>query len=181
MEQFRSGLLYMNTLSYFRDLEADIARGDRFEGIDSIIQPKDLGEAYVDSGVPEIGRIEIRREDLAGPITIAMNRTASCNIFCLYALIEPVDSLFTAEHDWFGGDSLVLITNTPEFLNRVGKAAREQKLQIREKLVEYYDEKSYSGRVGRFKKSSRFACCHLFTAKAIWPVRQVLAHCVVLG
>jgi hypothetical protein len=27
MEQFRTGLLYMNTLAYFRDLEADTARG----------------------------------------------------------------------------------------------------------------------------------------------------------
>lgn len=40
MERFRTGLLLMNTLSYFRDLEADGARGDRFEGIDCILQPK---------------------------------------------------------------------------------------------------------------------------------------------
>jgi len=157
MEQFRTGLLYMNTLSYFRDLEADTARGDRFEGVDSILQPKDLGEAYIDSGIPSIGRIDIRREDLAGPITIAMNRTAGCNLFCLYALTKPVnDLLFPTEHDWFEGDSLVLITNTPQFFNRVSKAAREQKLSLQGAPVEYYDENGYSGRVGRFKKSSRF-------------------------
>jgi hypothetical protein len=49
MEQFRTGLLYMNTLSYFRDLEAETARGDRFEGVDSILQPKDLGEVIGDN------------------------------------------------------------------------------------------------------------------------------------
>ena len=114
-------------------------------------------EAYIDSGIPSIGRIDIRRENLAGPITIAMNRTAGYNLFCLYALTKPVnDPLFPTEHDWFGGDSLVLITNTPQFFNRVSKAAREQKLSLQGAPVEYYDENGYSGRVGRFKKSSRF-------------------------
>jgi hypothetical protein len=158
MEQFRTGLLYMNALSYFRDLDADTARGDRFEGVDSILQPKDLGEAYIDPGIPSIGRIDIRRDDLAGPITIAMNRTLGCNLFCLYALTRPVkELLFSAEHDWFGGDSLVLVTNTQEFLNRVTKAAREQKFPLQGAQVGYYDESGYSGRVGRFMKSSRFA------------------------
>lgn len=81
MEQFRTGLLYMNALSYFHSLEADMTRGDRYEGIDSILQPQHLGEANIDTGIPTIGRIEIRREDLAGPITVAMDRTARCNLF----------------------------------------------------------------------------------------------------
>lgn len=157
MEQFRTGLLYMNTLSYFRDLEADTARGDRFEGVDSILQPKDLGESYIDSGIPSIGRIDIRREDLGGPITIAKEKTLRCNLFCLYALTKPVkEFLFPAEHEWFG-DSLVLVKNALEFLIRVAKAAKEQKLAIQGVRVEYYDENDYSGQVGRFKKSSRFA------------------------
>ena len=157
MEQFRTGLLYMNTLSYFRDLEADTARGDRFEGVDSILQPKDLGESYFDSGIPSIGRIDFHRKDLAGPITIAMNQTLRCNLFCLYAITKPVKgSLFPTEHEWFG-DSLVLVTNAPEFLNQVTKAAKEQKLPMQGAPVEFYDENDYSGRVGRFKKSSRFA------------------------
>ena len=161
MEQFRTGLLYMNALSYFHSLEADVARGDRYEGIDSILQPQHLGEAYIDTGIPTIGRIEIRREDLAGPITVAMNRTARCNLFCLYALTTPVqDVLFSAEHDWFGGDSLVLIRDTQEFLNRVQKAALEQKLPLKGAPVEYFDETGYSGKVGRFKKSSRFSYQH---------------------
>lgn len=157
MEQFRTGLLYMNTLSYFRELEADAARADRFEGVDSILQPKDLGESYIDSGIPSIGRIDIRREDLGDPITIAMNRTLRCNLFCLYAVTKPAkEFLFPAQHEWFG-DSLVLVKNAPEFLIRVAKAAKEQKLTIQGAQVEYYDENDYSGQVGRFKKSSRFA------------------------
>jgi hypothetical protein len=157
MEQFRTGLLYMNTLSYFRELEADAARADRFEGVDSILQPKDLGKSYFDSGIPSIGRINIRPEDLGGPITIAKDETLRCNLFCLYALARPAkDVLFPAEHGWFG-DSLVLVTNTREFLRRVTKAAQEQKLPTHGAPVEYYDENDYSGQVGRFKKSSRFA------------------------
>jgi len=41
MEQFRKGLLYMNPLKYFRDLESDPARADRYEGATHIFQPKD--------------------------------------------------------------------------------------------------------------------------------------------
>jgi hypothetical protein len=157
MDHFRTGMLYMNTLSYFRELEADMARGDRCEGLDSILQPKDLGEAFIDSGLPTIGRFNINPEDLAGPIRISKNRTLTCNLFCLYTLANPVkDSLFPKEHQWFG-DSLVLITNTQEFLNRVSSAAAEQRLPMKGALVEYFDENTYSGGVGRFKKSSRFA------------------------
>jgi hypothetical protein len=86
-----------------------------------------------------------------------MNRTLRCNLFCLYALTKPgKEFLFPAEHEWFG-DSLVLVKDAPEFLTRVAKAAKEQKLPMRGAPVEYYDENDYSGQVGRFKKSSRFA------------------------
>lgn len=40
MEQFRKGLLYMNTLNYFRGLDGDPARADRYEGVTHIFQPK---------------------------------------------------------------------------------------------------------------------------------------------
>ena len=157
MEEFRTGLLYMNTLSYFCELEADTARADRREGVDYIIQTTDLGESYIETGIPHICRISIFPEDLAGPITISMNRTRRCNLFCLYALRKPVKNfLFPREHDWFG-DSVVLITNTQEFLNRVSIAAAEQKLTVGGGPVAYYDENSYSGAVGRFKKPSSFA------------------------
>jgi hypothetical protein len=67
----------------------------------------------------------------------------------LYALTKPVkEFLFPAEHEWFG-DSLVLVTNTREFLRRVTKAAQEQKLPTHGAPVEYYDENDYSGQVGR--------------------------------
>lgn len=58
MEQFRRGLLYMNPLSYFRELDGDPARADHLEGVTHIFQPKDVvmkfsapgfGEFVVDS------------------------------------------------------------------------------------------------------------------------------------
>ncbi|HEV2711305.1 MAG TPA: hypothetical protein VGU67_13905 [Edaphobacter sp.] len=41
MEQFRRGVLYMNTLNYFRGLDGDPARADRFEGVTHIFQPQE--------------------------------------------------------------------------------------------------------------------------------------------
>lgn len=135
MEQFRAGLLYMNTLSYFRDLESDSARGDVFEGVDSIIQPKDLGESYFDRGISAVGRIDISPEDLAGPIRISMNRTVNCNLFCMHAITKPVNGpLFPAVHDWFG-DSVTLVWNTPEFFKRVCRSAKERNFKMQRALT----------------------------------------------
>jgi hypothetical protein len=68
------GSLYLNTLQYFQELESDPERGDPFEGSETIIQPKDLGESFIDTPT-RLGRIAISPQDLAGPIRIGLNRT----------------------------------------------------------------------------------------------------------
>ena len=45
-----NGLLYMNTLAAFTQLESNMARGDCFEGSTTIIQPKHL-EMVLDASV----------------------------------------------------------------------------------------------------------------------------------
>jgi len=154
MKQFRNGLLYMNTLRFFRELEGDAARADRYEGIDHIFQAKD---AVLRITAPGFGEFVVPPEDWAGPSTISMNATARCNLFCLYSLQEPVNgSLFPPEHEWFG-DSVVLVTNTQEFFHRLANAAQKSRLIFEGRPVEYYDEQAYTGKLGIFKKSSKYA------------------------
>jgi hypothetical protein len=157
MEMLRTGLLYMSSLAFFTSLEADPARGDPFEGTDSIIQPCDIGEFIIDPQIPNFEKINVTASDLAGPVRIALHRTSFCNIFCMFAVNRPIEgSIFPKSYRWFG-DSFLLFTNTREFLLRVVDAARRQRLQGECRLVEYYDALKYSGRTGRFRKSSIYS------------------------
>lgn len=154
MEQFRRGLLYMNPLSYFRGLEGDPARADRFEGLTHIFQPQDV---VMRLSAPGFGEIVIDSQDLAAATTISMNSELCCNIFCLHAITTPVDgTLFPSEHEWFG-DSVVLVLNSEAFLNRIVAAAKARNLPVKGKLVEYFDDKTYTGKLDRFRKSKHFA------------------------
>ena len=154
MEQFRKGLLYMNPLKYFRDLESDPARADRYEGATHIFQPKD---AIITFSAPGFGEIVIDPKDLAAATTMSMNSELCCNLFCLYSITAPVSgTLFPSEYEWFG-ESMVLVLNTQEFLNRVSAAAKARNLSGKGKLVEYFDDETYTGKLDRFRKSNRFA------------------------
>ncbi len=154
MEQFRKGLLYMNTLKYFRGLDGDPARADRFEGVTHIFQPKDV---IMKLSAPGIGEFTIGPEDLAAASTLSRSSELCCNIFCLHAITAPVNGpLFPSEHEWFG-DSIVLVLNTQDFLERVLVATQAKSLTMAWNLVEYYDHDTYTGKLDRFRKSTRFA------------------------
>ena len=154
MEQFRKGLLYMNTLNYFRELDGDSARADRFEGVTHIFQPKDI---IMRLSAPGFGEIAIGSEDLAAATTFSMNSESCCNVFCLHAITAPVNGpIFPSEHEWFG-DSTVLVLNTQDFLSRVLVAAKAKNFTVKGNLVEYYDDNTYTGKLDRFRKSKRFA------------------------
>jgi hypothetical protein len=147
----------MNSLAFFTSLEADPARGDPFEGTDSIIQPCDIGQFTIDPQIPTFEKINITASDLAGPVRIALHQTSYCNIFCMFAVNRPIEGpIFPKSYQSFG-DSFLLFTNTQEFLLRVMDAAKRQGLQGEARLVEYYDALKYSGQTGRFRKPSIYS------------------------
>jgi hypothetical protein len=157
LEMLRKGLLYMNSLAFFTSLDADPARGDPYEGTDSIIQPCDIGEFIIDPRIPGFEKISVAPSDLEGPVRIALQRTCSCNIFCMFAIHRPIEGpIFPRSYQWFG-DSFLLFTHTQEFLLRVIAAARRQGLKGEGRLVRYYDAMKYSGKTGRFRKPSIYS------------------------
>jgi hypothetical protein len=154
MVQFRKGLLYMSPLKYFRDLENEPARADRYEGATHMIQPKDIILTF---STPGAGEFVGNSKDLAAAVMISMDSELCCNIFCLHSITAPVNgTLFPSEYEGFG-DSIVLVRNTQEFLNRIVAAAKARNLPAKSKLVEYFDDEAYTGRLDRFWKSKRFA------------------------
>jgi hypothetical protein len=156
LETLRKGLLYMNPLAFFRSLEADQARGDRSEGIDYVYQPADCDLVF-DTGIPGSEKIRVSAASGLAGVRIRMQRTSSCNIFCMFAVTNPMEGpLFPKSHQWFG-DSFLVFTQTQEFLSRIAAAAKRQGLKGEWGLVQYYDENKHTGGAGRFWKSSSFS------------------------
>jgi len=143
----------MNPLRYFSKLESDLVRTDRFEGTSTIIQPQDIGEFTLTS---ILGTVTAQPSDFVGPVLISRNRTASCNVYCMFAVTRPVDGTLVDRRNLKFGDSFVLILNTQEFLNRVSSAMKTAGLSCKGGLVEYYDCEKHSGETGPFRKPSTF-------------------------
>jgi hypothetical protein len=155
LKRFRNeGLLYMNTLQYFRDLESDSERGDAFEGDDWIYQPKDIEMTFDD---PDAGKYKVVPGDLSGPARITLNRTLACNVYCMFAITGPVDGDLVDKRNYRLGDSFVLVLNTSEFLSRVSAAASKAGFAGRYGLVQYYDPQEYTGDIGPFRKRKEFS------------------------
>jgi len=155
LKRFRNeGLLYMNTLQYFRNLETDLERGDAFEGDDWIYQPKDTEITFDD---PDVGKYVVVPGELSGPARIALNQTLACNVYCMFAITGPVDGELVDKRNCGLGESFILVLNTREFLSRVSAAASKVGLAVKYGLVQYYDSQEYKGDVGPFRKRNQFS------------------------
>jgi hypothetical protein len=161
LEQFRGcGLVYMNPRTYFTKLENDCVRADGFEGTDRIIQPRNIRELTVEGPIRESGghiervKLSILPSDMAGPVSIGWDKH-DCNLFCMFAVTKPVDSVDSRNFKF--GDSFVLVKNTQEFINRFCLAANAESLSCKYRCVEYYDAGTHSGDTGTFRKPAIFS------------------------
>jgi hypothetical protein len=147
--------MHMRTMRYFADEEGEnAARGDRFEGASVIYQPAGLKMTI---SHPIVGTHEVDPNDLVGPVIISYTNEAEQNIFCMFSLSEPATKQLLHDDHLGFGSHFVLILNTPEFLKRVGQALTDLGLQGEASSVEYYDEATYSGKIGPYRKPQRFA------------------------
>ena len=150
-EQFMRGKLYANRLVHFRELEGDANRGDVYEGV-ALLQGE-LKLALSTDGSPR-QEITITERDLEGPMEVRMNWTNHVNLFCMYAahsgdyeniLPDRVDQFKKEQieipNDCMAfGEHSVVITNAPQFVERVKGAVRKiknYKLRGRGRLIRY--------------------------------------------
>jgi hypothetical protein len=177
-DQFMAGELYLNTLAYFKQVEAEDSDGrmDATEGVAMWWQPHDL---VMKLNVPGIGDIEITKADLAGPVSMAFDYHNNLHLFCLYALHttgfecvdgkidfapEQADELHRQLHIdercmKFG--NFAVITPAVPFLAQLRDALNAQRYKACWKLVEYYDEETFHGEIPPkeipFRKQKRFS------------------------
>ena len=127
VECFLDGMLYCNTVRYFRD-----EGYDEFEGA-AFLHPTDL----------HISAHAFRVEDLAGPVILKLNVVANLNVFCMFSWRVPkvgddkiridlesqLGRITDCKDDF--GPYTVVVKNTTEFFRRVKMAIKERRREVR--------------------------------------------------
>ena len=177
-DQFMAGDLYLNTLAYFKQVEAEDSDGrmDATEGAAMWWQPHDL---VIRLNVPGIGGIEITKADLAGPVSMAFDYYNNLHLFCLYALqttgfecidgkidfapeeAEELQRQLHIDERCLKFGKFAVITPAVPFLAQLRDALNAQRCKVRWRLVEYYDEETFHGEILPkeipFRKQKRFS------------------------
>lgn len=153
-EAFVKGRLYANRVSYFRKIEDDPDRGDKYEAA-QLLNPVKMTVTPSDprfKGPKD--PIHITPSDLVGPVALHPNIYNNCNMLCLYAayVTEEEAGYLGSGHpkqlDQFLrpprqmselGNHAVVISDPVAFLRRVRKAALDKGYSYKADFVEYYD------------------------------------------
>lgn len=156
---FEDGLLYMNTLEFYRSLESDGERSDPFEGAQRVRNWRGgiLKAKSPNSGVHE----EIAK--LTKCRAVELNRNLqNLNVFCSYYLKSklPLHSLGEAiplQTKQGFGEYAVVIIDSAEFVTRVKMAALDKGYRHFRGVVRYEDFSQESIEVGPFVKSDVYS------------------------
>ena len=143
------GLLYMNNLPFFWNLEDEDPRGDPFDCIVEVARGPRVSFTLPDG----------KEVFMEGNWTLRMHPAESekINIFCMYALRPLVEGSFPVDERNFGfGDHALILLNSDEFMSRTESILKSQRIIAKGDLVEYVDD-CYTGKLGPFKKRRRFA------------------------
>jgi hypothetical protein len=135
----------MNNLPYFWKIEDSRLRGDECDSVDARYSGSSGTASTLDGKKITITNWTLR----AHP-----PQPEKTNIFCMYALREssiPVD-----ERNYQFGDYALVVTNAPEFMERVSSHLDRLRIGFTADLVEYVDD-NHNGQLGPFKKRRMFA------------------------
>ena len=151
------GLLYLNTVDFFKKLESEQGvRGDFLEGASEIknIYEQDKSILTINPG----GKDEIHLNLTKAQIRQFFNYKG--NIFSLFSIFnnkkETKEIEFEKSMKSFG-DTALIITNVSEFLKRVKLELDRQKYKFDWRLVDYYNENERNLKeLNIFSKASTF-------------------------
>jgi len=150
LQQLREeGLLYLNNLPYFWNIEDEELRGDPCDSAIQVIQgPK------VTMVMPDGNEATICTDYTA---RIRPSKAEKINIFCMYALRPLIDGAFPVdEKNQRFGDHALILMNRDEFIHRLASSLKSQMIVGDAELVEYVNDK-YTGKLGPFKKFNKFS------------------------
>lgn len=143
------GLLYMNHLPYFWEIEDEELRGDPFDCIAEVARGPKIAFTVADG----------KEVFMEGNWTLRMYppEQEKINIFCMYALRPLIEGTFPVdERNFRFGEYALVLINRDEFMHRIESILKSQRIIAKADLVEYVDDK-YTGKLGPFRKLKRFA------------------------
>jgi len=163
-DEFMKGNLHLKRLGYFKKMEQqkDDGRRDSREAISHWWQPNDF---VMKLTVPEFGEIEIKNEDLAGPVSMSLDFHENLHIFCLYSIrtigFEVIDGKIDYAEDEaeilkkqlevdsrnFEFGRFAVVTPATQFLDRLKLTLQERAQYFKGRLVEYYDDEIFHGAI----------------------------------
>lgn len=150
----RTGRLRMRRLAAFQQMEDQVGRGDRDDGLSAIYQPDQVKVRW--------GDIELT--DVVGPIKVAHNDTALHHVFCVHAVtsdritavLEHGEPMISPQN--FGlGDYALVFTDHSEFIRRIAVAAEQLRLSWTAGLVKYVDPNTHNGSVDALTKFDSYS------------------------
>lgn len=165
LEDFLDGKIYINRLSYFRQLEESQEgnRADPKEGLAALWQPNDV--------IFEVNGH--RLTDFAAPIESRTVGSDNLHVFCLFAgatnesnltdpsKIDVIKQDLKVPEDLANlGTHTVLIYNSQAFIDRMVSAVKHNGYRGQAGMVEYYDPESFTGEFGdraAFYKQHRYS------------------------
>jgi len=149
-KDFLDGNLYMNTDAYFAAMDADdIARADKDEGADEILQIKEIAIANKNKKWIPIGGVK-------SPLIYRRGNKEGINILCMYSITNQDDFHFDERNLNFG-DTAIVIKDAKEFINRFKSAAKIAGRRLLHGPVEYIDKNKHHGQMGPFKKFNNYS------------------------
>ena len=148
---FHNGTIYMNSIQWFREIEDNKVRGDKYEGIKSI--------RNLPSGQFEIPSIGYRGNYISMHIREAWPEIFG-NIYSLYCISSqgwpnPLDFYIDQKMNEFGSHCL-MIKDNKKFLQLIEKNLQKQKLKYHHGFVDYYDVNSANRKIHLFEKPLNF-------------------------
>lgn len=142
------GLLYLNHLSYFWNIEDEALRGDPFDCIVAVARGHKVTIPLPDGKEFSIAGNWVYRMHPPEPEKI--------NIFCMYALRPLIGSFPVDERNLRFGEHALVLLDRDEFIRRIESSLNSQGITFKANLVEYVEDE-HTGKLGPFKKLRRFA------------------------
>ena len=142
------GVVYLNTLNCFWDIEDSGLRGDKMDGVDYMANGVHMGMRNASGEVVPVKVTSWTLQERTG-------EPEKINLFCMYAIHRDPDSPSVDMRVTEFGDAALIITNPDKFMNRLADAARETNRSFHGDLVNYVPT-DYIGDVGLFTKTEPY-------------------------
>ena len=151
LDLFENGTIYMNTIEYFRKVEDEELRGDKYEGVSKVINS--LPGTFKIPGIDrEFNYVKVHLKE--------SYKEVLGNIYSLYAISSkgfpnPLDFKFDERNLRFGTHG-VMIKDLPLFFNKIENELKKNSLKFSHGFVDYYDKEEVSKEITLFEKPLEF-------------------------